>query len=197
VLVPNGDEHYTAEILEFPGCSSTGATPAEAYANLERTAEAWLTRWLNEGRDVPRPFISRDTSGRFALRLPKSLYVRASQAAAREAVSLNMYIANAVAERVGASATLSTFDGVVNELNKLGPRGAVLEHARQGKGAAPNGRSPSGESRESGRDVRRSRLVKHAPAIDGARVIEQISEARVPRRVHQLSSGAPDCVLRI
>jgi predicted HicB family RNase H-like nuclease len=131
VLVPDGGEHYTAEILEFPGCSATGATPAGAYANLERAAELWLTRWLNEGKEAPRPFTSKETSGRFALRLPKSLYVRASQAAAREAVSLNLYIANAVAERVGASAAMQAFDGVVNELSKLAPRGSESGTARR------------------------------------------------------------------
>jgi predicted HicB family RNase H-like nuclease len=131
VLVPDGGEHYTAEILEFPGCSATGATPAAAYANLERAAESWLTRWLNDGKEAPRPFTSKETSGRFALRLPKSLYVRASQAAARESVSLNLYIANAVAERVGASAAMQAFDGVVNELSKLAPRGAESGAARR------------------------------------------------------------------
>lgn len=119
VVVPEGGGRYTAEVLEFPGCASTGASPAEAYKNLERAAELWLVRWLGEGREAPRPFTSRETSGRFALRLPKSLYVRASQAAARESVSLNLYIANAVAERVGVSATL---DGIVAELPRLEPR---------------------------------------------------------------------------
>ncbi|HTV20953.1 MAG TPA: toxin-antitoxin system HicB family antitoxin [Polyangiaceae bacterium] len=142
VLVPDGGEHYAAEILEFPGCSSTGATPAEAYANLERAAEAWLVRWLGDGREAPRPFTNRETSGRFALRLPKSLYVRASQAAARESVSLNLYIANAVAERVGASAALSAFDGVVSELTKLAPRGVESASARRA-GGSPAARARS------------------------------------------------------
>jgi len=121
VLIPEAGGTYSAEILEFPGCSSRGATPAEAYANLEREAEVWLTKWLAQGKEAPRPLNNSATSGRFALRLPKSLYVRASQAAARDRVSLNQYIANAVAERVGASASLSAFDGVVSELRKLGP----------------------------------------------------------------------------
>lgn len=124
VVVPQGGGRYAAEVLEFPGCISTGASPAEAYTNLERAAEQWLTRWLNEGREAPRPFTNQETSGRFALRLPKSLYVRASQAAARESVSLNLYIANAVAERVGVSTTL---DGIVGELTKFSPRAANTE----------------------------------------------------------------------
>jgi predicted RNase H-like HicB family nuclease len=123
VLVPEPSGRYIAEILEFPGCLSHGETPAEAYANLERAAEAWLTEWLSLGREAPRPLSNNETSGRFALRLPKSLYIRASKAAARESVSLNQYIANAVAERVGASTTLSAFDGVVGELRKLSSTG--------------------------------------------------------------------------
>lgn len=136
VLVPDGGEHYMAEVLEFPGCFSTGGTPAEAYANLERAAESWLVRWLSEGKEAPRPFTNRETSGRFALRLPKSLYVRASQAAARESVSLNLYIANAVAERVGASAALSAFDGVVSELSRLAPRSLEGVAARRASGSS-------------------------------------------------------------
>jgi len=109
VLIPAAGGRYTAEILEFPGCSVEAATPNEAYAQLERAAEKWLLEWLDEGKAVPQPLMNNKTSGRFALRLPRSLYVRASRAAARESVSLNQYIANAVAERVGASAVLAAF----------------------------------------------------------------------------------------
>jgi hypothetical protein len=100
---------------------------------------------LGDGKEAPRPFTSKETSGRFALRLPKSLYVRASQAAARESVSLNLYIANAVAERVGASVAMQAFDGVVNELNKLAPRGGATLTARRA-GAA--GSTPSSRQRD-------------------------------------------------
>jgi predicted HicB family RNase H-like nuclease len=120
VLIPSGAGSYVAEILEFPGCSAEGESPAAAYAKLERAAEAWLTDWLGAGKTVPRPLVNTETSGRFALRLPKSLYVRASKAAAFEHVSLNQYIANAVAERVGTSTALRTVDGLVNELRKVG-----------------------------------------------------------------------------
>jgi len=109
VLMPAENGHYSAEILEFPGCSVAGVTPSEAYAELERAAEKWLIDWLADGKAVPQPLMNNKTSGRFALRLPRSLYVRASRAAARESVSLNQYIANAVAERVGVSAVLAAF----------------------------------------------------------------------------------------
>jgi predicted RNase H-like HicB family nuclease len=134
ILTPEGDEYYSAEILEFPGCSAQGSSPAEAYANLERAAEVWLGDWLAQGKEAPRPFMNTATSGRFALRLPTGLYVRASQAAARERVSLNQYIANAVAERVGASTTLSVVGGLVGgavgEVRKLRSVGSG-QHARE------------------------------------------------------------------
>jgi len=107
--MPAEGGRYSAEILEFPGCSVEGQTPSQAYAQLEKAAEKWLLEWLSEGKAIPQPLMNNKTSGRFALRLPRSLYVRASRAAARESVSLNHYIANAVAERVGASAVLAAF----------------------------------------------------------------------------------------
>lgn len=107
VLVPSDDGVFIAELLEFPGCSVRAETPSAAYVQLERRAEKWLSDWLEQGKVVPRPFLDNHASGRFALRLPRSLYVRASRAAARESVSLNQYIANAVAERVGASTALA------------------------------------------------------------------------------------------
>ena len=129
VLIPSGAGWYVAEILEFPGCSAEGETPAEAYTKLERAAETWLFDWLSEGKAAPRPLTNTGTSGRFALRLPKSLYVRASKAAAFEHVSLNQYIANAVAERVGTSTALRAVDGLVSELKKLSPRNVTQQRA--------------------------------------------------------------------
>jgi len=107
VLIPAAGGRYVAEMLEFPGCRVEAPTPSEAYAQLERAAEKWLLDWLKEGKTAPEPLMNDKGSGRFALRLPRSLYVRASRAAARESVSLNQYIANAVAERVGASAVFA------------------------------------------------------------------------------------------
>jgi predicted HicB family RNase H-like nuclease len=125
VLIPADDGSYTAEVLEFLGCSVQAPTPSEAYARLERAAHKWLSDCLSKGRAAPPPLINNKSSGRFALRLPRSLYVRASRAAARESVSLNQYIANAVAERVGASTAMAALLGFPSER----PRGFSSERA--------------------------------------------------------------------
>ena len=103
MLTPQEGGRYTAEILEFPGCVAEGSTPEEAYLRLEQAAEAWLLSCLDRGQPIPRPVTNYEASGRFALRLSRGLYARAAKTAAREGVSLNQYIACAVAEAVGAS----------------------------------------------------------------------------------------------
>jgi predicted HicB family RNase H-like nuclease len=118
VLIPAADGSYAAEVLEFPGCSVQAPTPSEAYARLERAAQRWLSDWLGKGRVAPPPLMNNKSSGRFALRLPRSLYVRASRAAARESVSLNQYIANAVAERVGASTAMAALLGLSSDMSR-------------------------------------------------------------------------------
>ena len=102
VLVPQEQGGFTAEILEFPGCFAEGDTVEEAFTSLEDAATAWLAACLAGGRPVPEPLTNYDVSGRFALRLPRSLYQRAGKVAASEGVSLNQFIMTALAERLGA-----------------------------------------------------------------------------------------------
>lgn len=111
VLVPQEEGGFTAEILEFPGCFAEGESAEETYANLEDAARSWVLACLEKGDPIPAP-LTTDVSGKFALRLPRSLYARASKAAAKEGISLNQFIVNAVAERIGEV-------NVIDRLEKL------------------------------------------------------------------------------
>jgi antitoxin HicB len=93
---------YTAKIEEFPGCVTQGDTEKEAYENLEAVAKSWILAALDLGQEIPPPNIEHEFSGKFALRLPKSLHRQASLAAEREGTSLNQFITYAVSEKVGA-----------------------------------------------------------------------------------------------
>lgn len=100
-VVPEPDGTFRAEILEFPGCITTGETAAEALTNLESVAAAWLEATLVRGQAIPQPINQEVFSGKLVLRLPKSLHRRASATAAREGISLNQFIVSCVAECVG------------------------------------------------------------------------------------------------
>jgi len=109
VVVPESDGTFRGEIIEFPGCIAVGDTAPEALAKLEEVAESWLEATLARGQHVPEPIENQRFSGKLVVRLPKSLHKKATHAAAREGVSLNQFIANSVAEQVGACSSRPQF----------------------------------------------------------------------------------------
>jgi predicted RNase H-like HicB family nuclease len=105
IVIPDADSGtFTARVREFPGCVAQGSTAAEAYANLELAAEAWLDAALEMGQEIPPPAEAQDYSGRVLVRFPRSLHRRSAELAALDGTSLNQFIVAAVAERVGAGA---------------------------------------------------------------------------------------------
>src|SRR6266542_2044795 len=74
VLIPEAEGGFSAEILEFPGCYSSGDTAEEALQNLEDAARNWLEAAMSLGQHIPEPSDSGEASGRFALRLPRSIH---------------------------------------------------------------------------------------------------------------------------
>ncbi len=102
ILLPDADGGYSAEILEFPGCYSFGDTADEAMANLEDAAFNWIEAALAQGQTIPEPVSVNELSGKVLLRLPRNLHKKAMQMATRERISLNTFLVDAVATRVGA-----------------------------------------------------------------------------------------------
>ena len=67
-------EYYFAKVLEFDGCMSDGDTFAEAYENLRDAMAGWIETKLAYGFEVPLPKSNDDYSGKFVIRMPKSLH---------------------------------------------------------------------------------------------------------------------------
>jgi len=104
IVRPAEEGGFVAEVLEFPGCVTQGETVEEAYANLEEAARGWLEAVIDIGQNVPEPASDDLYSGKVVLRLPRSLHRSAALFAERDGVSLNTFLATAIAERVGAIA---------------------------------------------------------------------------------------------
>lgn len=83
--------YFHATVLEFDGCQSTGETFQEAYEGLREAMEGWIETKLENGFPVPMPVDTESYSGKFVLRLPKSLHCRLAMEAEKEGVSLNQY----------------------------------------------------------------------------------------------------------
>ncbi len=84
-------KYYYARVLELDGCQSDGDTFDEAYENLREAMQGYIETKLANGLDIPIPQSAQDYSGKFVVRIPKSLHQTLVIEAEKEGVSLNQY----------------------------------------------------------------------------------------------------------
>lgn len=91
---------WYAEIPELSGCSSDGESPQEALTNLEDAKKAWLDTASALQRPIPAPkILDTEFSGKFTIRIAKSLHRALAGEAEYEGLSLNQYVAYILADR--------------------------------------------------------------------------------------------------
>ena len=83
--------YFYGRIMELDGCQSTGETLEELYKNLNEALEGYIETKIENNLEIPRPAHQEDYSGKFIVRVPKSLHMRLAVEAEREGVSLNQY----------------------------------------------------------------------------------------------------------
>ena len=95
------DDSFFVKVRELDGCMSVGATRAEALAMIDDAMRAWLTVASEDGMDIPLPEALQGGrfSGKFPLRLPKSLHRKLAESAEKDGVSLNQYLVALLSER--------------------------------------------------------------------------------------------------
>src|SRR6185503_18248991 len=94
------DQEYIATCPAFPGLSAFGETEEEALREGKIALAGFIETFEANNMPLPEPVVHEAVSGKFQLRLLKSLHRLAIQMARREKVSLNTYIADAVRARV-------------------------------------------------------------------------------------------------
>lgn len=91
---------WFARVVELPGCMTEGDSPEEAADMIQNALAAWLEIALEDGRAIPEPQKTEAYSGRFVVRVPRTLHQQLVEAAAQEGVSLNQFINVTLAGRV-------------------------------------------------------------------------------------------------
>ena len=86
------DGSFVAEIPDLPGCITQGDTMEEAIALIHDAKHIWLETATDRGLSIQEPRHLDEFSGKFLLRMPKSLHARLSNQATDEGVSLNQYV---------------------------------------------------------------------------------------------------------
>jgi antitoxin HicB len=97
----DGRRGWVAEVEELPGCMSQGATAGEAIENVRDAMYGWISAALDNGQTIPVPRRESQPSGRFLVRLPRTLHGELSRVAEDEGISLNQFVVGVLAAAVG------------------------------------------------------------------------------------------------
>lgn len=89
VIVAAKEGGYVGYIPELKGCITQSETKAGILDMLEDAKKCWLEAALEDGLEIPEPLSDEEFSGKFNLRIPKSLHRELTISAKKEGVSLN------------------------------------------------------------------------------------------------------------
>ena len=89
-ISPASEGDFVVSVPDLPGCISQGETIEEALKMIEDAKKAWIETALEEGVEIPEPTPAEEAySGKFNLRIPRSLPRDLARKADEEKVSLN------------------------------------------------------------------------------------------------------------
>lgn len=97
----DGDVAYVARVVELPGCFTQADSFEELEAMVQDAMHAWIESALEDGVAIPEPRATDQYSGKFVVRIPRTLHRQLAVVAEREGVSLNAFVSSALAQAVG------------------------------------------------------------------------------------------------
>ncbi len=95
------DAGWFVRVKELPGCMSQGDTPEEAFASIREVLPLWIETALEDGYTIPEPRQEEEFSGKFVIRMARSLHRALAETAEQEGVSLNQWVNTLLARAVG------------------------------------------------------------------------------------------------
>ncbi len=90
-VVADPENGFLVRFPDLPGCFTQVDTVDDIGSMAEEIRTLWIETEYERGADIPKPTYPEEYSGKFNLRLPRSLHRRLAEAADREGVSLNQY----------------------------------------------------------------------------------------------------------
>ncbi|HEY7031324.1 MAG TPA: type II toxin-antitoxin system HicB family antitoxin [Thermomicrobiales bacterium] len=121
-VIPDPDGGYVIDYPDLPGCMGQVEDLAEVGAEAEEIRRLWLTVSYEQGLEIPLPSHRGEYSGKFNLRLPRSLHRSLAQAAEHEGVSLNQYAATILARGDALARVERRFDDLSCQLDAIHQR---------------------------------------------------------------------------
>lgn len=116
--IQKSDTGYFAEIPDLPGCMTFCEEFDQLEEMIEDAKKAWFEMSIEDNVEIPEPKEDKDFSGRFLLRLPKSLHRKLSNQAERDGVSLNQHILNLLSEESSVLETMIKIRDAITDADK-------------------------------------------------------------------------------
>jgi predicted RNase H-like HicB family nuclease len=119
VVQADPDGGYVVFYPDLPGCMTQAETLVELPAMAEDARVGWIETEYEQGSDIPEPSYPQSYSGRFNVRLPKSLHRSLADGAEREGVSLNQYVLTLLAQGDSQARIERALDGLKGKAQVL------------------------------------------------------------------------------
>ena len=84
--------YFYGRILELDGCQSTSDTLEELYESLNEAMEGYIETKIENNLSIPIPETPNNYSGKFVVRLPKSLHQRLAIEAEKEEWAITRWL---------------------------------------------------------------------------------------------------------
>jgi antitoxin HicB len=92
---------WVARVKELPGCITQADSFDELEAMIKDAICSWIEVALEDGIPIPEPRLEDEYSGKFVVRLPKSLHRDLVERSEDEGVSLNTFVIDTLARAMG------------------------------------------------------------------------------------------------
>ncbi len=112
---------YVVVYPDLPGCMTQVDTLDEIGAMADEARRLWIETEYEQGHQIPEPSKQEGPSGKFVVRMPRSLHRSLVEAAAQENVSLNQYVCTVLARGDAQARVESKLDAVCSPWHALFP----------------------------------------------------------------------------
>lgn len=119
VVIAEREGGYFIKYPDLPGCVSQVDTEDEVGQAAVEIKRLWIESAFDDGIEIPDPSFPEEASGKFNLRLPKSLHRRLVEVAEEEGVSLNQMVVSLLSERLAASEANTKLDEITVALRRI------------------------------------------------------------------------------
>ncbi len=120
IEITRDESGFFVRIPDLPGCESSGATIAEAMESIEEAKELWIEAALETRGSVPAPRGEDEYSGKFVVRVGKTVHRDLVRIAVLEGISLNAFVGSVLARETGRYSGSAAGDSSPSRVTRVG-----------------------------------------------------------------------------